>query len=280
MDCLAAKYIQTAPASYFSASELRTRSAQASHLCAIMIIHKALACAYAQSLTGSWDMAACPAWLDFATNKCPAWLGGDVTGEGCEQPTQEEVNAICAEWSGLQIGVDQLETAGYDTPCLQATAAGPGEVFWAMFCGGRLPGFALSSGDCLAWGYSSERCGEMDCSNWGSYFDVITSNPTDYGFKGLWTSAAWIDTPHDLDAVRMSAGCSVEVALEVGGGGQTYTFNSDVRLCGNDVGCDRIRSIRVFKQGWLVVMRACLASLSPMPDFALARAFGSASMLV
>ena len=98
----------------------------------------------------------------------------------------------------------------------------------------------------------------MDCHNctgeqcdWGNYFDMITSNPTDYGFKGLWTSAAWIDTPHDLDAVRMSAGCSVEVATEIDGGGQTYTFDSDVRVCGNDVGCDRIRSIRVFKQGWL-----------------------------
>ena len=208
-------------------------------------------------------MAACPAWLDFAQRKCPDWLGG----EGCEEATQEEVNAICAEWSGLQIGVDQLETAGYDTPCFNATAAGPGEVYWAMWCGGRFDDFALSAGDCLAWGYSSERCGEMDCHHctgeqcdWGNYFDMITSNPTDYGFKGLWTSAAWIDSPHDLDAVRMSAGCSVEVATEIGGGGQTYTFDSDVRVCGNDVGCDRIRSIRVFKQGWSALMHVCPAA--------------------
>ena len=200
-------------------------------------------------------MAACPAWLDFATHKCPAWLGG----EGCEDPTQQEVNAVCAEWSGLSIGIDQLETAGYNTPCFHATAAGPGEVNWAMFCGGRWPEFPpLSAGDCLAWGYSSERCGEMDCHqciggggqcDWGNYFDVISAQPTDYGFKGLWTSAAWIDAPHDLDAVRMSAGCAVEVATESNGGGQSYTFTSDVRVCGNEVGCDLIRSIRVFKQG-------------------------------
>ena len=210
-----------------------------------------LECA-SSNITASWDVAACPSWLDFATHKCPAWLGG----EGCEEATQEEVNAICAEWSGLQTDVDQLETAGYGTPCFHATAAGPGEVYWAMWCGGRFPGFALSAGDCLAWGYSSERCGEMDCHqcmdapcDWGNYFHVINSKPTDYGFKGLWTSAAWIDAPHDLDAVRMSAGCSVEVATESSGGGQTYTFDSDVRVCGNEVGCDRIRSIRVFKQG-------------------------------
>jgi len=205
------------------------------------------------SPTASWDMASCPAWLDFATHKCPAWLGG----VGCEEPTQEEVNAICAEWSGLSIGVDQLETAGYNTPCFHATAAGPGEVQWAMFCGGRYPEWtSLSAEDCLAWGYSSERCGEMDClqcmggqCDWGNYFDVISAQPTDYGFKGLWTSAAWIDAPHDLDAVRMSAGCTVEVATESNGGGQSYTFTGDVRVCGNEVGCDRIRSIRVFKQG-------------------------------
>ena len=85
--------------------------------------------------------------------------------------------------------------------------------------------------------------------DWGNYFNVISAQPTDYGFKGLWTSAAWIDAPHDLDAVRMSAGCAVEVATEDDGGGQSYTFTSDVRVCGNEVGCDRIRSIRVFKQG-------------------------------
>jgi hypothetical protein len=87
---------------------------------------------------------------------------------------------------------------------------------------------------------TNERC------DWGNYFSVIDSKPDDFGYKGPWTSAEWLDSPHDLDTLRMSPGCSVEVAREANGGGQTYVFNSDVRVCGNNVGCDSIRSLRVF----------------------------------
>lgn len=102
---------------------------------------------------------------------------------------------------------------------------------------------------CRAWGYSSERCGEMEClsctdepCDWGNYFERLDANPHDFGYQDLGSSASWTDTPRDLDAVRMTPGCSVELRTSRG----TYTFSSDVRVCGNDVGCDSIISIRVF----------------------------------
>ena len=114
------------------------------------------------------------------------------------------------------------------------------------------------------WGYSSERCGEMDyrmdCNycddvtnancDWGNYFDVIDANPYDFGYQLLWSSGqatdTWIGTPHDLDALRMSpAGCTIEVSKSDDGSGEVFTYDSDVRVCGNSVGCDSIRSLKV-----------------------------------
>ena len=101
--------------------------------------------------------------------------------------------------------------------------------------------------------HNSEEC------DWGNYFDVLDTNPRGYGYSGPWTSEEWVDTPHDLDAIRMSPGCSVEVSDQAG---STYTYHSDTRLCGNEVGCDSVRRVRVFKTGTMKAMQSMCGSSS------------------
>ena len=128
----------------------------------------------------------------------------------------------------------------------------------------RPPSLQSVVGCDLVWGYSSERCSEMDCNycsdetnescDWGNYFTVLDANPTDFGYQLLWSSGdptqTWITTPTDLDALRMSpSGCTIDVATGTDGGGDVYSFSSDVRVCGNPVGCDSVRSVRVVTSG-------------------------------
>ena len=48
-------------------------------------------------------------------------------------------------------------------------------------------------------------CGSAtgDGCDWGNYFSVLDANPDDFNRKGPWTSASWVNTPTDLDAIRM-----------------------------------------------------------------------------
>ncbi|EOD12039.1 hypothetical protein EMIHUDRAFT_247589, partial [Emiliania huxleyi CCMP1516] len=78
----------------------------------------------------------------------------------------------------------------------------------------------------------------------------------DGGYCGSeWVStdaSTWIDTCTGLDFIRVSPGCGVEVATETGGGGETFTYDSSVLVCGYECeprptpGCDRVRSLRLF----------------------------------
>ena len=78
------------------------------------------------------------------------------------------------------------------------------------------------------------------------------------GFCGEWHSenaAAWTDTCHGLDFLRVSPGCGIEVATEPGGNGERFEYDGSVLVCGYPdcehrptPGCDRVRSIRLFRK--------------------------------
>ena len=91
--------------------------------------------------------------------------------------------------------------------------------------------------ECKSCNHNSPDC------DWGNYFQVIDTAPRDFGYHDLGSSESWSATPSDLDALRMTPGCTVEVRVS---SGAEFTFSSDVRLCGNEVGCDNVRSIRVY----------------------------------
>lgn len=64
----------------------------------------------------------CPTWRGYATTKCPEWLGG----EGCEEPTEDDYAAMCAEWS----------KDNNDNNCYRSTVASWTSQDWAEFCRG------------------------------------------------------------------------------------------------------------------------------------------------
>ncbi|EOD39078.1 hypothetical protein EMIHUDRAFT_223963 [Emiliania huxleyi CCMP1516] len=132
-------------------------------------------------------------------------------------------------------------------------------IHWApaAVLSARLQWLGLADG-CVARGYESVGCNcdpASECSPWGSSSGGDCCGD-DGGYCGSeWVStdaSTWIDTCTELDFIRVSPGCGVEVATETGGGGETFTYDSSVLVCGYECeprptpGCDRVRSLRLF----------------------------------
>ena len=94
-------------------------------------------------------------------------------------------------------------------------------------CRARLSGHAVL----VLWGVGNRCCATSD-----GFAEITPSTDPN----------EWITTCQRLDFIRVTPGCAVEVATSVNGGGSRYTYNGDAQLCGNIVGCDRVRSIRLY----------------------------------
>ena len=77
-------------------------------------------------------------------------------------------------------------------------------------------------------------------------------------WHGSADGSMWSNTCQGLDFIRITPGCSIEVATRAGGKGDRYTYHSSVFLCTNSdsphkcevrptPGCDEVRSVRLFK---------------------------------
>ena len=86
-------------------------------------------------------------------------------------------------------------------------------------------------------------------------WDELDDNQFCCGYCGEWKASAdgqeWVETCEELDIIRVTPGCSFEVRTE---SDEVYTYDADVRVCDNEVGCDQVRYIRVFKTPGTVLM--------------------------
>ena len=126
-----------------------------------------------------------------------------------------------------------------------------------VICLAALGGTWAENASCEAWGYGAENhlncygsIGGMEGNPNHACWAELTSRPTCCGYCGPWAGSAdgssWVSTCNDLDIIRVTPGCSFELETA---GGQRFTFHEDTRVCGNTVGCDSVRRIRVFGNG-------------------------------
>ena len=126
-----------------------------------------------------------------------------------------------------------------------------------VICLAALGGTWAENASCKAWGYGAENLlncygsiGGMEANPNHACWAELTSRPTCCGYCGPWAGSAdgssWVSTCNDLDIIRVTPGCSFELETA---GGQRFTFHEDTRVCGNTVGCDSVRRIRVFGNG-------------------------------
>ena len=126
-----------------------------------------------------------------------------------------------------------------------------------VICLAALGGSWAENASCEAWGYGAENLlncygsiGGMEANPNHACWAELTSRPTCCGYCGPWAGSAdgssWVSTCNDLDIIRVTPGCSFELETA---GGQRFTFHEDTRVCGNTVGCDSVRRIRVFGNG-------------------------------
>ena len=105
-------------------------------------------------------------------------------------------------------------------------------------------------GACMAWGYQSED--QLACygSVSGMTYDLdhpcwheLDANPTCCNYCGPWTSSEYESTCSALDIIRVSAGCCFSVQDS---SGTEHHYDQDQNFCYNGVGCDSVRSVKVY----------------------------------
>ena len=105
-------------------------------------------------------------------------------------------------------------------------------------------------GACMAWGYQSED--QLACygSVSGMTYDLdhpcwheLDANPTCCNYCGPWTSSKYESTCSALDIIRVSAGCCFSVQDS---SGTEHHYDQDQNFCYNGVGCDSVRSVKVY----------------------------------
>jgi len=196
------------------------------------------------------------AWVPFSGDGSNAWLDlnddcrkhhregdrpdwGDITAEAHEH----KLGNILCTFGGptcIECKAGTFVEAEGSTECAHCPAGkssdfeGSSSIDDCAPCPAGTAALAAPVSNCWARAYEGAGCDCHPESMCESESDPCCGDDSGYCHEVYRGSSPdeWINTCHGIDFLRLPEGCSVEVATESGGGGERYSFDSSVLVCG------------------------------------------------